>query len=599
MITILNYGPAPCSLGAPMRPDSIHWRLLALLGPHRRTLLGPFALGLLSSFLLLAQAFVMSQVFVALFADPARPFATGLAVLLALLVLRPAVALVRERWIVLAMTHVKTDLRRRVLDRLAARGPVPLTRERSGHVQSLLVDGVENLDPYVSRYLPQVGIVAVTSIVVVGVLAAVDPAVAVTVGLCAVLVPVLPRLWDRALAERGRTHWEAYSGLHADFVDSLGAMTTIKALGAVERRQVALRDASETLLARTMSQLRVSLLESGISAFALVLGPLVAVTVCFVRVRQGALEPTEVFLVALLTVELFRPFRELAGFWHAGYLGVFAGRQILDVLDRPSIPVPARPAALPAGPGLAVDLLGVRYSYPEAGRPALDGLDLHVPAGATVALVGPSGSGKSTVAALLVRFALPEAGEVRLGGVPTTALDQAGCVEAVGLVPQAPVLFHGTLRDNLLDGDPDASEADLAEVVAVTGLDQLGDGDPRAALDRAVGERGALLSGGQRQRVAIARALLRRTPVLVLDEATSALDVRGERTLLAALEAARPRQTRVVVAHRLTAVRHVATIAVLVEGRVVESGDHGSLLAAGGRYAEMVRRQDDAVEVGV
>ncbi|MCB7135620.1 ABC transporter ATP-binding protein/permease [Cellulosimicrobium marinum] len=580
-----------------MRPDSVHLRLLGLLGPLRRTLVGPFLLGLLVSFLLLAQAYATSRIFVALFADPVGETGPWLALLVVLLLVRPGVAIARERLSVLAMTRVKSDLRARVLDRLAARGPVPLARERTGHVQSLLVDGVENLDPYFSRYVPQVGIVAANTVVVVAILAVVDPVVAAAVGACAVAVPLLPRAWDAVLAQRGRSHWEAYSGLHAEFVDSLRAMTTLKAIGAVERRQAALGDASRSLLARTMTQLKVSLVESGISAFALVLGPLVAVVVSLARIRSGALDPTDVFVVSLLTFELFRPFRELSAHWHAGYLGVFAGQQVLTVLDQPAVPAPARPATLPDAPGLAVELDDVRYTYPDAARPALDGVCLHVPAGSTVALVGPSGSGKSTVAALLARFALPDAGTVRVGGVATADLDPATCVRAVGLVPQTPVLFHGTLRSNLLDGAPDASDADLAEAVAVTGLDQLGDGDALAALDRSVGERGALLSGGQRQRVAVARQLVRRTPVLVLDEATSALDVRGERTLLDALAAARPAQTRLVVAHRLAAVRDVPTIVVLADGRVAEVGDHDTLLAAGGRYAAMSRHQERSVAV--
>ncbi|MGL5817025.1 MAG: ABC transporter ATP-binding protein/permease [Phycicoccus sp.] len=576
---------------------SVHLRLLALLGPLRRTLVGPFALGLIGSFLLLAQAAVTAQVFVALFADPVGEIGSWLVLLLVLLLARPVVVVVRERLAVSAMTAVKCDLRRRVLDRLVARGPVPLTRERSGHVQSLLVDGVENLDPYYSRYVPQVGIVAVNTVVVVALLAVVDPVIALAVGACAVLVPLLPRLWDRVLAGRGSSHWAAYSGLHADFVDSVQAMTTLKALGAVERRQEALRESSEHLLQRTMTQLRVSLVESGISAFALVLGPLVAVCVSVWRIGQGALDPAEVFVVTLLTFELFRPFRELSNFWHAGYLGVFAGQQVLDVLAQPVPPLPQGPARLPAAPGLPVRLEGVRYTYPGSVRPALDGVDLDVPAGATVAVVGPSGSGKSTIAALLARFTLPDAGAARVGGVPTTELDPKGCVAAVGVVPQTPVLFHGTLRANLLDGDPHASEHELRDVVAVTGLDQLGDGDPAAALDRPVGERGSLLSGGQRQRVAIARMLLRRTPVLVLDEATSALDVHSERRLLDALERARPDQTRIVVAHRLAAVRDLPHIVVLDDGHVTEAGDHASLLAAGGRYAAMARRQGLAEEI--
>ena len=577
--------------------SSVHLKLLGLPGGRLRLLAWPFLCGLAISGLLLAQAMVTSQIFVLLFA-PAERAGDGLAgwlgLLAVLLLVRPLAGIVRELTAVRAMTAIKVDLRERVLTRLARRGPISLTRERSGTVQSLLVDGVENMDAYYSRYLPQVGIVVVNTVVVVALLAAIDLPVALVVGATALLVPVLPRLWDRILAERGSSHWAAYSGLHADFVDSLQAMTTLKALGAVDRRQQELERASDRLLAATMTQLKVSLIESGISAFALVLGPLVAILVSLQRIGAGALPALAIFAVTLLTFEVFRPFRELSGYWHAGYLGVFAGQQLLDVLGEPVPPEPSRPAApLPAGTrAIDVELDDVRYRYPGASTLALDGVSLRVRAGERIALVGPSGSGKSTVAALLARFALPEGSEVRLGGVPTTGLTAAECVDRVAMVPQTPVLFHGTLRENLLDADPDADQAALLAVIRLTGLEQLGpDGTAAAALSRSIGERGALLSGGQRQRVAIARAVLRRTPVLVLDEATSALDPRSEAALLDRLREFRPGQTLIVIAHRLAAVAELPRVVVLADGRVREQGSVGELLAADGLFAAMARRQ--------
>lgn len=577
--------------------SSVHVRLLRVLGDRLGLLVWPFLCGLAVSGLLLAQALVTSQIFVILFA-PAVAAGGGLGgwlgLLAVLLLVRPLVGIVRELTAVRAMTAIKADLRERVLTRLAERGPIPLTRERSGAVQSMLVDGVENMDAYYSRYLPQVGIVVVNTVVVVALLAAIDLPVALVIGATALLVPVLPRLWDRILAERGSSHWAAYSGLHADFVDSLQAMTTLKALGAVRRRHAELEQASERLLAATMTQLKVSLIESGISAFALVLGPLVAILISLQRIEAGALPALAIFAITLLTFEMFRPFRELSGYWHAGYLGVFAGQRLLGVLAQPAPPAPSRPAApLPAGTrAIGVTLDEVHYRYPGASVPALDGVSLCVRPGEQLALVGPSGSGKSTVAALLARFALPDAGAVRLGGVATTELTAAGCVDRVAVVPQTPVLFHGTLRENLLDADPDADEAALLAVIRLAGLEQLGpDGTAASALNRSVGERGALLSGGQRQRVAIARAVLRRTPVLVLDEATSALDPQSEAALIERLREMQPEQTLIVIAHRLAAVANLPRIVVLADGRVREKGSAGELLDADGLFAAMLRRQ--------
>lgn len=581
-----------------MKQLSIHTRLIALLGSNKWLLVGPFGVGVVLNAFLLAQAAVTSQIFVQLFAQPVGPITGWLIALAVLLLIRPVLMILRE-WVSIAvLTRVKNDLRHRVLSQLTARGPVPLARERTGHVTALVVDGVENLDAYYARYIPQLGVVAVNTLIVVTVLALVEPVVAAAVGVCAVLVPVLPRLWDKVLERRGASHWQAYSSLHADFVDSLQAMPTIKAIGAVHRRQRDLANASQSLLAATMNQLKVSLVESGISAFALVFGPFIAVVVSLARVNAGALEPTQVFLIGLLTIELFRPFRELSNHWHAGYMGTFAGQQIEKALAAPTPDTPENPERITTeGPGTCITVENVIYRYPDAETAALKDLSLHVSPGERIGMVGPSGSGKSTIAALLSRFALPDTGQVRIAGVPTTDTDQRSCIDVVSVVPQSPVLFHGTLRENLLEAVPGASEDDLVEVIEATGLSQLApDQRPQQVLDRDIGERGSLLSGGQRQRVAIARAMLRRTPVMVLDEATSALDRHSERELLEMLDDRLPGQTRIVIAHRLAAIRDLDRIAVVEAGQVAETGTHFELLTAGGRYAQLLHQQHTALD---
>ena len=577
-----------------MTDFAVHRRLLGLIRGHLPRFAAPFGLGLVNSALLLGQAVAMAHVFAALFAPTPPRLVEPLVALVVLVTVRPLVGVAREHLTIGALTALKSDLRTRVMSHLARRGPIPLTRERSGELQSVVVDGVEHLDPYVSRYLPQLGIVGVTSITVLTTLATIDVPIALAVGGCAVAVPLLPRLWDRVLHRRGDDHWAAYAALHADFVDSLQGMTALKAIGAVERRQRELSTASDRLLQATMSQLRISLLESGLSAFALVLGPLVALAVALGRVEAGAIAPAEVFLVSLLTMELFRPFRELAAHWHAGYMGVFAARRLLATLDTAPLPEPRAPRALPApaNGGLPLAFEAVRYRYPDASHDALAQLTAHVPAGGEIAVVGRSGSGKSTLPALLLRFALPDEGVVRIGGVATTETDQRSCADAVALVPQSPTILHGTLADNLRVAAPRADDARLLEVVQAVGLDELAGGDAHAALARDLGERGALLSGGQRQRVALARALLRDAPVLVLDEATSALDVRSERSMLDLVRSRLHDRTRVVIAHRLASVRDADRILVVDAGRVVESGSHDELLELGGVYAVMLREQE-------
>lgn len=571
-----------------------HLQLVALMGRQAWLLTPALAIGLGLCAVMLGQAVVTAEIFTMLFSPDPGDLTTPLVMLVLLVLLRPALALVRELVTVRVMASIKTDLRRRIAEHTVRRGPVAAARGRSGELQSVLVEGVENLEPYYARYIPQLGITMINSIAVVVLLVAVDPVVAAVVGGCAIVLPLIPRLWDKALTARGTEHWDAYARLHSDVVDNIQAMTMLKSLNAQHEQRRRLEDASNGLLAATLGQMRVSLAESGISAVALVGGPVLALAVAAARVGSGALAPAAVFTVALLTFELFRPFKELSAHWHAGYLGVFAGGRVRELLSTPLDPEPETPVESHATAPLRIDLSDVSYRYPDTEHPAVAGLDLHVAAGEQLAVVGRSGSGKSTLASLLSRLVLPSEGTVALDGVATTDLRRTDCVRQVGLVAQTPVLFHGDLRTNLLSAAPRASEAELHRVVVATGLCQLAeDGTASTALTRDIGERGAKLSGGQRQRVALARILLRRPRALILDEATSALDPAAEHDLLAELRRLLPEVTMIIVAHRLSAVRDLGRIVVMDQGRVVEDGDHATLVAHGGLYAHMVAEQQD------
>ena len=225
---------------------------------------------------------------------------------------------------------MKRVLRERFLAQDAAQGPFAGQAARLGERHALLVDGIENLEPYVTRYLPQVLVTVITAIVTVGMLWSIDPIVGAVVGATAVVVPLVPRLWDRLLRRRGEDHWNAYSGLHADVVDSMRGMETLKLLGAEQRRRAELTRSGDILLRSTLGQLKLSLVESGLTGFLLVAGPALALGVGVSRVASGVLEPAALFAVALIGFEVFRPFRDLSNHWHAGYLGVTAGSRLLS-----------------------------------------------------------------------------------------------------------------------------------------------------------------------------------------------------------------------------------------------------------------------------
>ncbi|MFJ8536646.1 thiol reductant ABC exporter subunit CydD [Streptomyces sp. NPDC093591] len=521
-------------------------RLLRYARTTRLFLIAVVGLGAVGVVLVIAQAMLIAEAVVGAFEHgmSAAELRTPLLLLAAVAVGRAVVAWLTELAAHRASAAVKSELRVRLLERSAALGPGWLSGQRTGSLVSLATRGVDALDDYFSRYLPQLGLAVVVPVAVLARIVTEDwVSAAIIVGTLP-LIPIFMMLIGWATQSRMDRQWRLLSRLSGHFLDVVAGLPTLKVFGRAKAQAESIRRITGEYRRATMRTLRIAF----ISSFALELlstlsVALVAVTIGM-RLVHGEMNLYDGLVVLVLAPEAYLPLRQVGAQYHAAAEGLAAAEEIFEVLETP---VPASgTAAVPTG---TVSFEGVSVRFPRRSTDAVADVSLAVEPGETVALVGPSGAGKSTLLNVLLGFVRPAEGRVLVGGVDLAELDLREWRSRIAWVPQRPHLYAGTIAENVRLARPDADDAAVRRALGDAGALEFVDALPRG-VDTVLGEDGTGLSAGQRQRLALARAFLADRPVLLLDEPTAALDGATEAEVVEAVRRLAVGRTVLLVVHR-------------------------------------------------
>jgi thiol reductant ABC exporter CydD subunit len=541
--------PAPGpTVRRPSKP--IDPRLLHYAHSTRRYLVLTVGLGGCTAFLVVAQAWLLAAAVSGTFIDHKglAQLKVPVALLFLVVLARALVGWLSERVADRTSARAKSELRQALTERVAGLGPSGLDRQQTGGLTVLATSGIDALDAYFARYLPQVFLAVIVPVAVVIVALGADWISAVIVAVTVPLIPLFMGLVGQTTQEKMARQACHLQRLAGHFLDVVAGLPTLKVFGRAKAQAQAIADMTDQYRVATIDTLKVAFLSSLILELLATMSVALVAVAVGLRLLGGHVGFSTALFVLILAPEAYLPLRLLGTNFHASAEGMKAADDVFRVLEQP---VPDRGTRMDV-PDLAHSVLrieGLEVVYPGRRSPALRLPHLRIEPGEVVAIAGPSGCGKSTLLSVLLCLTRPSAGSVHVGGVDLAELDPDIWRTQVSWIPQRPHLFARTVAENVRLSRPDASDRDVRAAIARVGLNDAVDRLPQG-LATVLGTGGAGLSTGERQRVALARAFLRDARVLLLDEPTANLDGQTEDAVLAAVRTLMAGRTVIIAAHR-------------------------------------------------
>ena len=493
----------------------------------------------------------------------------------------------------LASADVKRVLREKIYEKLVRLGASYKEQISTSEVVQLSVEGVEQLETYFGRYLPQFFYSLLAPITLFAVLSFISWKASLVLLICVPLIPLSIVAVQKFAKRLLKKYWGSYTELGDSFLENLQGLTTLKIYQSDERKAKEMDEEAEKFRRITMKVLTMQL--NSISVMDLVAygGAAIGMIVVVREYIDGSLGFAGAFAILLLAAEFFIPLRLLGSFFHIAMNGMAASDKIFRLLDMPEREMGTEELS---GEELDINFENISFSY-EKERPILKDVSFHIPKGQFVSLVGESGCGKSTIASLILGRNRQYQGKILLGGMDLKHIKEKSLMEQITLVRHNSYLFKGTVEENLLMGNPNATQEQMIEVLKKVNLWEFLNG--QEGLWTKLAEKGSNFSGGQCQRLCIARALLHNTEIYIFDEAASNIDVESEEIIMDVIRQLAETKTVLLISHRLANVKKSHCIYVLSEGKIVEKGTHRELMEQSGVYKEMYRTQKNLENYGL
>ena len=480
----------------------------------------------------------------------------------------------------LSSKKVKKTLREAIYTKLLKLGAAYKEQIKTSEIVQVAVEGVDQLETYFGAYLPQFFYAMLAPQTLFLVLLRVNIPSAVVLFVCVPLIPAAiaaVQTWAKKLLSK---YWGQYTALGDTFLENLQGLTTLKIYQADAFKNKEMNEESEKFRKITMKVLTMQLNSITIMDIIAYGGAALGVFFSVTQYQKGGVDLAGALLVILLSADFFIPMRQLGSFFHIAMNGMAASEKIFRFLELPEVPKKA--AKFPRNAEIVCENL--RFSY-EAGREILKGMDLRIPRGRFVAIAGESGCGKSTVASILMGRNRGYKGTIRIGDIELSDIAESSLMQNITYISHNSYLFKGTIRENLLMGNPNATEDEMWAVLEQTNLAAFLRNEE--GLDTKLAEKASNLSGGQCQRLALARALLHDSPVYIFDEATSNIDVESENDIMEQILLLAKKKSVLLISHRLANITKADMIYAMEQGEVKECGTHEELLRKNGLYQKM------------